>query len=436
MKLNLEERSWIFYDVANSAFILILTATIPVFFRSLVDSVTISEVANFWLVKLLFSKNALLAQNGSVQALEALKTSLYAITTTVSVLIVALSAPVLGALADYKGMKKKLFTFFLVIGVFSCLLLGVVGNWIGFLALIFIVRISYASCNVFYDSMLVDVADNDRMDHISSYGYAWGYIGSCIPFIVGLYLILFQPFNLDTKTATQISFIITAIWWLIFSIPLLKNVKQKHYLEKKNNLVSSSFKRIFKTVKKIKNNPIMLYFIIGYFCYIDGVYTIISMATTYGAEVGIDDSGMIIALLVTQIIAFPFAILSAKLAKKYKVIDLLKIFVLIYCGICIYGYQLDKNYEFWVLCVLVAIAQGGIQALSRSYYAKLVPKSESNEYFGFFDIFGKFADFFGPLIITICASVFGQSKYGILALVVLFIIGYICLCKVKKYEDN
>ncbi len=437
MKLTKTEKSWIFYDVANSAFILILTATVPVFFRALVDQAGIESVASSGLVQFLFNKNATLALSGNVQAFEALKTSLFALVTTIAVLVVALSAPFLGALADYKGMKKKLFSGFLIVGVFSCLLLGVTGNWLAYLGLIFVARVAYASCNVFYDSMLIDVTEDSKMDHLSSYGYAWGYIGSCVPFVVGIYLILKTPFGLDAATATQISFVLTALWWLIFSIPLLKNVKQTHYLENRENQISSSFKRIRGTLKKIRKNPVMLFFIIGYFCYIDGVYTIISMATTYGSEVGIDSSGMIIALLVTQIVAFPFALLAGQLAKKYKTIDILRVYIVIYFGICLYGYGLDTMTEFWVLCVAVAIAQGGIQALSRSYYGKLVPKNEAAEYFGFFDIFGKFADFLGPLIITVCATIFGQSKYGILALIILFIIGFICLTKVKKltHED-
>lgn len=436
MKLTRNEKSWILYDVANSAFVLILTATIPVFFRGLVDSAGVVEVCNNWLVQFLFSSNATASLAGDIQAFEALKTSLFGLTTTIAVLIVAVSAPVIGAIADYKGMKKKMFTVCLVIGVFACLMLGITQNWLGYLGLIIIARIGYASCNIFYDSMLVDVSTNDKMDAVSSFGYAWGYLGSCIPFIIGIYLILALPFGLNIATATQISFLITAIWWAVCSIPLLKNVKQTHYLENHKHQIKESFTRIGKTMKEIKNNPKMFFFILGYFCYIDGVYTIISMATTYGAEVGIGTNDMIIALLVTQIVAFPFAILSGYLAKKFKTIDILKTYIILYIFICIYGFQLDQTYEFWVLCIAVGIAQGGIQALSRAYFGKIVPKNESNEYFGFFDIFGKFADFLGPLIITICAAVFGQSKYGILALVILFVVGYFFLNKVSKLDKE
>ena len=178
---------------------------------------------------------------------------------------------------------------------------------------------------------------------------------------------------------------------------------------------------------KIRSRKDLLFYILAYFCYIDGVYTIISMATTYGNEVGIDSTQMILALLLTQFVAFPCAILSGKLAQKYGPLKLIKIFVVAYAGICVFGFQLDKAWEFWVRAVAVGMCQGGIQALSRSHFGKLIPKEESNEYFGFFDIFGKFADFLGPLILSFCASVFGASNYGILGLILLFALGYVLL---------
>ncbi len=434
MKLTKNEKSWILYDVANSAFTLILTATIPVFFRALVDNEGLQQVCTSPLVQFLFKNNANEALNGNLQAFEAIKSGLFGLNTTLAVLIVAIMAPMIGAVADYKGMKKKLFTFFLTIGALCCLLLGVTNNYLAYLGLILLARIAYSSCNIFYDSMLVDVTTDERMDNISSLGFAWGYIGSCIPFVMGLYLILFTPFNLTVGKATQISFYITAIWWVLFSIPLLKDVKQVHYLENHQNQIKEAFSRIGITFKKIIADKKMFFYVIAYFCYIDGVYTIISMATTYGAEVGIGTSDMIVALLVTQIIAFPFAIITGNLAKKFETLDILRALIIIYIFICFYGYQLDKTHEFWVLCVLVAIAQGGIQALSRAYYGKIIPKNESNEYFGFFDIFGKFADFLGPLLITIFATITGQSKYGILALIGLFVIGFYLLTKVKQLE--
>ncbi len=397
-----QEKSWILYDVANSAFTMLISTTIPIFFRSLAEQ--------------------------DISAASA--TGIWGLSTSLAVLILAVMSPFLGALADYRGMKKKMFSVFLVVGVAGLLLLSFSGNWVGYLMLVILSRIGYSACNIFYDSMLVDVTSDDRMDRVSSYGYALGYIGSCIPFTIGIVLILLRPFGLSTQTATQISFVITALWWVGLTIPLLKNVRQIHYLEQRENQVRHAFSRVGTTMKKIRKDPTMLSFIIAYFCYIDGVYTIISMATTYGGEVGISDSSMILALLLTQFVAFPCAILAGRLAEKIGTLKVIRVSILVYCGICLFGYQLDQSWEFWVLAVVVGMAQGGIQSLSRSYFGRIIPKKESNEYFGFFDIFGKFADFFGPLILSFCAFAFGSSSYGILGLLVLFVTGYILLRRI------
>jgi len=197
-------------------------------------------------------------------------------------------------------------------------------------------------------------------------------------------------------------------------------------------VISHTFRRLGNTFKKLSKDKKMLFFIIGYFCYIDGVYTIISMATTYGGEVGIDSNSMVLALLLTQFVAFPCSILSGTLAKKFGSMRMIKIFILMYMGICVFGYGLDTEAEFWILAVAVGICQGGIQALSRSYYGKLIPKDESSEYFGFFDVFGKFADFFGPLIIAACAYFLNDSKYGVLSLIVLFAAGFLLITLSEK----
>ena len=404
-KMTKEEKSWILYDVANSAFIMTLTATIPIYFRAL-------------------------ATEAGISATHA--TSIWGTCTSIAILILALLSPILGALADYQNMKKRIFMIFLAIGIGGGIAFTIAPNWITFLLFFIVSRIGYTAFNVFYDAMLVDVTTDERMDQISSFGYAFGYIGSCIPFIAGIILILVKPFGLTTLLATQISFVITIVWWFLLAIPLLKNVKQTHYLRPKKNIIKHSFRRLYVTFMKLKKNKRLLYYILGYFFYIDGVYTIISMATSYGGEVGIDSTQMILALLLTQIVAFPCAIWSGKLAERFGSIRIIKIFILIYCGICFYGYLLDSALDFWILAVLVGMCQGGIQALSRSYFGKLIPKKESSEYFGFFDIFGKFADFFGPLIISLCALIFHSSSYGVLALIVLFLIGFILIQKSEK----
>ena len=415
LNLNKHEISWILYDVANSAFTMTLTATVPIYFRTLAESAGVSP------------EHA---------------TSIWATTTSVALLILACMSPILGALADYQNMKKKIFVLFLTLGLLGGTAMTFVPGWITFLVCIVIARIGYAACNIFYDSMLVDVTSNDKMDSISSMGFACGYIGSCIPFIIGILLILLKPFGLDTISATKISFIITMVWWLVLSFPLLKNVKQTHYLRPRKKVASHAFRRLGVTFIKLKRDKKLLFYILGYFFYIDGVYTIISMATTYGGEVGIDSNQMILALLLTQIVAFPCSILSSVFAKKFGTINVMKVYIILYMFICAYAYRLSTSTDFWILALCVGICQGGIQALSRSQFGKMIPKKEASEYFGFFDIFGKFADFFGPLIISVCAILFHNSRYGVLALIILFVIGFALLhqseklIKAEHLEDN
>ena len=404
--LTKAEKSWILYDVANSAFIMIVTATIPIYFRSLAEGAGVSSTA---------------------------ASSLWGSATSISILILAVLSPILGAIADYENMKKKIFTVFFVLAIGGGLLFTFAPGWISFLVFFILARIGYAACNIFYDAMLVDVTTDERMDKISTFGYAFGYVGSCIPFVAGLLLILnCGSIGISMTAATRISFIITMVWWVIMAVPLYKNVRQRYSIPRQEHVISHTFRRLGKTFKKLSKDKKMLFFIIGYFCYIDGVYTIISMATTYGGEVGIDSNSMVVALLLTQFVAFPCSILSGTLAKKFGSMRMIKIFILMYMGICVFGYGLDTETEFWILAVAVGICQGGIQALSRSYYGKLIPKDESSEYFGFFDVFGKFADFFGPLIIAACAYFLNDSKYGVLSLIVLFAAGFLLITLSEK----
>lgn len=269
---------------------------------------------------------------------------------------------------------------------------------------------------------------------LSSLGYAWGYIGSCVPFLVSIALVMFEPFGLGTVSAVQAGFLVTAFWWGLLSIPLLRRVKQRYGADRRTDGFFGAFSRVFATMKKLKGQKRILYFILAYFCYIDGVYTIISMATTYGGELGISDTGMILALLLTQFVAFPFAILSGRLAGRFGALAMIRFFIFLYTGICVFGFFLQYEWQFWVLAAAVGLAQGGVQSLSRSYFGRIIPKEESNEYFGFFDIFGKFADFLGPLILSFCAFAFGSSRYGILALILLFAAGYLLLRAVPDAE--
>ncbi len=409
-RLTKSEKSWILYDVANSAFIMIVTATIPIYFRSLAEGAGLDSAA---------------------------ATSVWGSATSISVLILAVLSPILGAIADYENMKKRIFSVFFALAIAGGVLFTFAPGWLSFLVFFILSRTGYSACNVFYDAMLIDVTTDDRMDKISTYGYAFGYIGSCIPFIAGLLLILnCDALGLPMATATRISFVITMVWWVVMSVPLYRNVHQKYSLPRQTHVVSATFRRLIETFRKMRKDKKLLFFILGYFCYIDGVYTIISMATSYGGEVGIDSNAMVLALLLTQFVAFPCSIASGALAKKYGTMCMIRIFILIYMGICVVGYGLDTELEFWILSVCVGICQGGIQALSRSHFGKLIPKEESSEYFGFFDIFGKFADFLGPLIISACAFFLHSSKYGVLSLIVLFFIGFVLLTLSGRAETH
>lgn len=409
MKFTKTEKSWIWYDVANSAYVLLMSSTIPIYFHGLTEVNGIAaNIASSW----------------------------FALSTSISVLLVALLAPIIGSIADYQGMKKRLFVSALAVGVLGAITMTIQQDWQAFLWLFVVSRIGYSLCNVFYDSMLVDVASNERMDAVSGAGYAWGYVGSTIPFIAGIILIFTKPFGLSTMQATQVSFLITILWWAVLSFPLLRDVKQTHYKKAEDKIIARSFKQLAVTFKEIYENKKLFYFILAYFFYIDGVYTIISQAASFGAEVGIDGNILIIALLVTQFVAFPFAILSGYFSKKYGVITMLKVYVGIYILTAAFGYFLAYAWQFWVLCILVGSAQGGIQSLSRSYFGKMVPKQSSNEYFGFFDIFGKYADFFGPLLMFFSARYLGHSKYGILAIILLFALGLYFLNKVQQIEKQ
>jgi UMF1 family MFS transporter len=274
------------------------------------------------------------------------------------------------------------------------------------------------------------------MDWVSSSGFAFGYIGSTIPFMASIGLIM-KPeiIGMNAASATRLSFIITALWWGLFTIPMLRNVKQVNYIDREPRPVQKSFKRLYGTIVDISGNKQIFMFLLAYFFYIDGVDTIIKMAAVYGMDVGIAGNDLLVVLLATQFVAFPFALLYGKLSKRFKGKRMLYFGISIYIGICSYAYFIETTRQFWVLAMMVASSQGGIQALSRSYFAKLVPKEKSNEFFGIYNIFGKFATFLGPFLIAVVSQVSGNSRFGIFSVIVLFVLGGLILRKVPEPED-
>lgn len=409
--LTKKELSWALYDWGNSAYSMTITSTIlPIYFKSVASSggMSSSDSTAFWGYAISFST-----------------------------LIVSLLAPILGTIADYKDNKKKFFKFFFFLGILSVIALALVPSNSPILLLFaygFTV-VGFAGSNIFYDSFLVDVTEKERMDKVSSMGFALGYIGSTIPFIISIIIVLLSQNNIlpiSLSSACKITFLITATWWGIFTIPLLKNVNQTYYIEKESHFIKNSFKRLFDTFKNIKSHKKIFTFLVAYFFYIDGVGTIIGMATSYGTDLGISMVSLLLILLLTQFVAFPFTIIYGKLSEKFGTKKLLNVGIITYICICVYAYFLKTTLDFWILAMAVGSAQGGIQAISRSYFAKIVPKENSNEFFGFYNIFGKFAAIMGPFLVGLVTQLTGQSNKGIISLIILFVLGYILLNKVKE----
>ena len=272
----------------------------------------------------------------------------------------------------------------------------------------------------------MDVTTDEKMNFVSSIGYAIGYWGRCLPYIISLILYATNPFN-NVILEFQIAIAITAVWWLVFTIPMLKNVKQVYgSTENPKNLIARSFQNVWTTMKKISTDKKVLLFLIAYFFYIDGVNTLITMSTDYGYDVGINQTQMALALLATQIIAAPSVMLFERLAKFLSTKIVIMFSIVLFTAICIYAFFMTHNYQFWIMAIAAAFGLGTIQALSRSFFGQILPnKNSNNEYFGFITYCGRYSSILGPLMLSIFTIITGQSKYGVLSIVVLFIIGFI-----------
>ena len=393
------ERAWTLYDVGNSAFVLLVATLIPIFFNAL-------------------------AEEGGLSSVDYLAYWGYAASAVT--IITAVLSPILGTLADTRGFKKPIFILCLVVGVAGCCAMGLAKTWLPFLLIFVFAKVGFSGSLVFYDSMLSDVTTPDRMDVVSSRGYAWGYIGSCVPFVVCLALVLGSgAIGLSQMTALNIALFITAAWWLAMTLPLLKTYRQLHYVEVEKHAIRQSFARIGHTLRHLHEDKQVFWFLLAFFCYIDGVYTIIDMATAYGTALGLDTTGLLLSLLVTQIVAFPSALIFGRLSAKYPSTTLIPVCIAAYAGIALFAFFLTQQWQFWVLAFVVGMFQGGVQALSRSHFAKIIPPEKSGEYFGLFDICGKGASFLGTMIVSVGSQLTGSANVGVGSLIVLFIVGFV-----------
>ena len=404
-KFTRAEKSWIMYDVGNSALVLLATSVIPIYFSSL-------------------------SPDGGVVVA-------WSYAETIASLIIALLMPILGSIADMEGMKKKFIVGCVGTGVVATVALGIPTSAMAFLVIYVISSVALNSSMVFYDALLVDATTDDRMDEVSSQGYAWGYIGSCVPFIACLLIVLnYDKLGLGLQTAMQIAFAITAAWWLVFTIPMLRDVEQKHFKPRESGAIAKAIGGIGGTLKEMWSNKAIKFYMIAYFFYIDGVHTIIKLSTSYGTDLGIDATQLVLALLVTQFVAFPSAIIYGRLSSKYGTRRMLLIAIAAYFGITLFAALfLRTATEFWVLAILVGMFQGGIQALSRSHFAKIIPPEKSGEYFGLFDICGKGASFLGTMIVSVGSQLTGSANVGIGMLAVLFAVGFV-LFRVSCRTEN
>ena len=409
-KLTSLEKKWVLYDVGNSAFTLMVSTIFPIYFNYLAGNAGISDVDYL---------------------------AYWGYATSICTLIVAILGPTLGAVADTKNFKKIIFTVSMGIGVVGCVVLGFLSSWLWFLVVFVLAKTGYSASLVFYDSMLTDVTEPDRMDTVSSHGYAWGYIGSCIPFIISLVIVLGGGnFGLEMQVTMILAFLITALWWLCTSLPLIRSYRQKHFADAGAHVVKTSFVRLGHTLKELAREKHIFIFLLAFFFYIDGVYTVIDMATAYGQALGLDSTGLLLALLVTQVVAFPSVLIFSRILKKTNPEKIITVCILGYFCIAVYAYWLDTQFDFWLLAILVGMFQGTIQALSRSYFAKIIPAEKSGEYFGIYDICGKGASVIGTALVSVLSQLTGEINIAVSALSVMFLIGLVLFRYAAKLNQE
>ena len=405
--LTKEERAWVLYDVGNSAFTMLACSLIPIWFKNLAIGTAPGQIT-------------------SDQA-----TAYYSIAIAVVTVCIALLGPILGAIADHKDTKKVFFSTAVALGVIGCILNGFATGWVAFIVIYILTKIFYQASLTFYDSMLNDVTTEDRMDQVSSYGYAWGYIGSCIPFLVALLAYVMGPdmFGKISESLSKIiGFTVTGIWWFCVTIPLIKNYKQRNYVEGDKHAIGKAFAKIGRTFKKIAtDDKKVLFFLIAFFLYIDGVGTIIDNCINIGTDLGLNTVGQVIFLLATQVVAWIGSLVFANLSKKHDTVPLILVCIVGYFAVCLYALTLSTIWHFGILAFGVGCFQGSIQSLSRSYFSKIIPPENSGEYFGIYDIFAKGASFLGSAVIAVVKLAGGTINIAVASLAVFFALGFVFL---------
>ena len=406
-------RAWCLYDWANSAFATtVMAAMYPPFFRSLATAAGVTDTR---------------------------ATAYWGYTSALALLLVSIGAPVLGAIADFAGTRKRFLALFAGIGIAATAATTLNGadTWLLAAALFVTANIGYAGANAFYESLLPSVAGPDELDRISARGYALGYLGGGILLVINSMWVL-RPalFGMPgTGFAVRASFFSVALWWGVFSVPLLRRVPEPpadHVPGAAENPIVAGLGRLASTFRDIRRYRHLLLFLIAFWIYNDGISTIIKMATAYGDEIGIDLGHMIVALVITQFVGFPCAILFGRMASWIGAKRSILIGLAVYAVICVLGFFMTSPLHFYVLAVLVGTVQGGTQALSRSLFASMVPRHKTAEFFGFFGASGKFAGIFGPLIFGVVSQFTGQSRLSIIALITFFVSGALVLLHVDE----
>ena len=402
--------AWSMYDWANSAFATtIMAAILPIYYSVISEpSLTPNQSTAYW-----------------------------GYTNSIALLLIALLSPILGAIADFRGEKKRYLSVFALVGIAATAFMYFLtsGDWL-FASILFIIgNIGFAGANVFYDSLLPHIAQKDDIDQVSTRGYALGYLGGGILLAVNLAMIMLSPDHL-TGLMTRLSLASVAVWWLIFTIPLWRQVPEppRHIFQGEidSNPIRAGFKRLSETFKEVRKFGELFKFLVAFWLYNDGIGTIIKMATIYGNEIGIGQTDLIGALLMVQFVGIPFSFAFGWLARKLGTKNSIYLSLGIYTLISIGGYFMSSALHFWVLGFAVGLVMGGAQALSRSLYGRMVPKAQSAEFYSFYSVSGKFAGIFGPLVFGIVSQLFGNSRLGIISLIIFFISGALLLTRVDE----